>query len=206
MSGFFAVRREAFEELVRRTSGLGFKLLLDLFASSPRSLKFKEMPYTFRVRQAGESKVDSQVAWEYVMLLLDKSVGRFIPVRLITFALVGGSGVLVHFVVLLILFSVSGWPFAWAQGAATLVAMTSNFILNNVVTYRDQRLRGWQWLRGWLSFVLVCSVGALGNVGVASYLFLQEFNWGLSALVGIVVGTVWNYAVTASYTWNKNRR
>lgn len=206
MSGFFALRREAFEQLVRRTSGLGFKLLLDFFASSPRSMKFKELPYTFRARQAGQSKVDSQVAWAYFMLLLDKSVGRFVPVRLVTFALVGGSGVLLHFVVLVLFYQGLEWPFSWGQGAATLVAMTSNFFLNNVITYRDQRLRGWQWLRGWLSFVLVCSLGAIGNVGVASYLFTREFNWGLSALAGIVVGTVWNYAVTSSYTWNAKSR
>jgi dolichol-phosphate mannosyltransferase len=206
MSGFFALRREAFEQIVRRTSGLGFKLLLDFMASSPRPLRFKELPYEFRTRQAGESKVDSQVAWDYFMLLLDKSIGRFVPVRLVTFALVGGSGVAIHFAVLLLLYEWLAWPFAWAQGAATIAAMTSNFILNNVITYRDQRLRGWQWLRGWVSFVLVCSLGAIGNVGVASYLFGQEFNWGLSALAGILVGTVWNYAVTSSYTWKIKTR
>ncbi len=206
MSGFFAIRREVFEELVRRTSGLGFKLLLDFFASSPRPLTFKELPYEFRTRQAGESKVDSQVAWDYFMLLLDKSLGRFVPVRLVTFALVGGSGVLIHFSALFLLYEGFAWSFAWAQGTATLIAMSSNFLLNNVITYRDQRLRGWRWLRGWFSFVLVCSLGAVGNVGVASYLFNQEFNWGLSALAGIAVGTVWNYAVTSSYTWNTKAR
>ncbi len=206
MSGFFALRREVFDGLVRRTSGLGFKLLLDFFASSPHPIKFKELAYEFRTRQAGESKVDSQVAWDYFMLLLDKSVGRFVPVRLFTFALIGCSGVLLHFGVLLLFYQGLAWPFAWGQGAATLMAMTSNFFLNNVITYRDQRLRGWQWVRGWLSFVLVCSIGAVGNVGVASFLFTQEFNWGLAALAGIAVGTVWNYAVTSSYTWNAKGR
>lgn len=128
------------------------------------------------------------------------------PVRLFTFALIGGSGVLLHFGMLLLLYQGLAWPFAWGQGAATLMAMTSNFFLNNVVTYRDQRLRGWQWLRGWLSFVVVCGIGAVGNVGVASFLFTQEFSWGLAALAGIAVGTVWNYAVTSFYTWNAKRR
>lgn len=206
MSGFFAMRREVFDRLVRRTSGLGFKLLLDVLASSPQPLRFLELPYEFRLRQAGESKLDSQVAWDYVMLLLDKSIGRFVPVRLVTFCLVGGSGVLIHFSVLWVLYRWLAMPFAWGQGVATVLAMTSNFILNNVITYRDQRLRGWQWLRGWLSFVLVCSLGAVGNVGVASYLFTQQFHWGLSALAGILVGTVWNYAVTSSYTWKVKAR
>jgi dolichol-phosphate mannosyltransferase len=49
--------------------------------------------------------------------------------------------------------------------------------------------------------VLACSIGALANVGVASYLFAQDYFWGLSAVAGILVGMVWNYAVTATYTW-----
>ncbi|MBX3344974.1 MAG: GtrA family protein, partial [Nitrospira sp.] len=94
----------------------------------------------------------------------------------------------------------------WGQGLATVLAMTSNFSLNNLITYRDRQLTGWHWLRGWLSFALVCGLGAIGNVGVASYLFRQELHWGLSAMAGIVVGTVWNYAVTASYTWKAKSR
>jgi len=141
MSGFFALRREAFEQLVRRTSGWGFKLLVDLFASSPRPLVFKELPYEFKARQAGESKLDSQVAWDYLMLLLDKSVGRFVPVRLIGFSLVGGLGVLIHFAALLFLYRWLAVPFAWSQGGATVLAMTSNLWLNNRITYRDRGLR-----------------------------------------------------------------
>jgi dolichol-phosphate mannosyltransferase len=206
MSGFFAMRREAFEEVVPRTSGLGFKLLLDIFASAPRPLRFKELPYEFRTRKAGHSKADSQVAWEYGMLLLDKHVGRFVPVRVLAFALVGALGVLVHFAALFLLFPLAGWSFAGAQAGAVFIAVTSNFFLNNIFTYRDKRLSGWNWLRGWASFVLACSIGALANVGVASYFFAQNYFWGLSAVAGILVGMVWNYAVTATYTWRTGGR
>jgi len=206
MSGYFAIRRDAFHQLMRRTSGLGFKLLLDFFASSPRPLRFKELPYQFRTRQAGESKADSQVAWDYLMLLLDKHVGHLIPVRVVAFSLVGGLGVFVHGAVLLLCFRWLHVPFVVAQASATLAAMTTNFALNNLITYYDQRLRGWQWLRGWMSFVLVCSIGAFANVGVAAYLFDKDYFWGLSAFAGILVGTVWNYAVTSAYTWKVVRR
>ncbi len=206
MSGFFALCRDTFDLLVRRTSGLGCRLLLDVFASSPRPLRFKELPFEFRTRQAGESKVDGQVMWEYVMLLLDKSIGRYVPVRFVAFALVDGSGVVVHFAALLLFHRGFSLPFVWGQGRATVLAMTSNFALNNLITYRDRRLTGWRWLRGWLSFALVCGLGAIGNVGVASYLFGQDLHWGLSAMAGIVVGTVWNDVVTASYTWKAKSR
>jgi dolichol-phosphate mannosyltransferase len=203
MSGFFMIRREAFHKTVHKLSGLGFKILVDLFASSPRPLCFKELPYQFRSRQAGESKLDSRAAWDYLMLLLDKMVGRIMPVRFIAFILVGGIGVFVHLLLFLLLFKAQKIGFVASQSIATYGAMTSNFVLNNMFTYRDMRLSGWQWGRGWVSFTLVCSVGALANIGIASYLFEKDAFWLLSALAGIVVGAVWNYAVTSVYTWKK---
>lgn len=105
MSGFFMMRHEVLDDTVRRLSGIGFKILLDLFASAPRPLAFRELPYEFRARYAGTSKLDSQALWDFGMLLLDKLVGRFVPARFIAFVLVGGVGVLVHMVVLAVLHS-----------------------------------------------------------------------------------------------------
>ncbi len=201
MSGFFMMRRETFIERVRSLSGIGFKILLDLFASSHEPPRFQEMAYHFRARHAGESKLDGQAMWQYLMLVLDKLVGRYVPVRLLAFALVGGFGVVVHFAVLGVLLEVFGTDFMVAQACATLVAMTSNYAVNNEITYRDIRLRGWKWLRGWAVFSLACSVGAVANVGIASYLFATRTPWMLAGLGGILVGVVWNYAVTAVYTW-----
>ena len=204
MSGFFMLRREVLHEAVARLSGIGFKILLDIFASVPRPLRYKERAYTFRNRFSGESKLDSLVAWEYIMMLLDKTVGQYVPVRFVPFALIGGLGVFVHMAVLWVTFKMLGQTFLVGQSAATIVAMTSNFFLNNALTYRDQRLKGWSLLTGWISFSIACSVGAVSNVGIATYLFNENYiGWAVSALAGIVVGAVWNYAVTSIYTWNK---
>ncbi len=205
MSGFFMLRREALESCLRQLSSIGFKILLDLFSSSPRPLRFKELPYQFRARKAGESKLDTQAAWDYLMLLIDKLIGHIIPVRFVAFSLVGGSGVVVHLLTLALLFKQLNIGFVASQSIATFVAMTTNFALNNELTYRDMRLRGWQWVRGWVSFTLGCSIGALANVGIASYLFTMDTVWALSALAGILVGSVWNYGVTMVYTWKKPR-
>jgi dolichol-phosphate mannosyltransferase len=204
MSGFFALRREVLELSVRRLSSVGFKILLDIIASSPGPLRVQEVPYEFRTRHAGESKLDSQAMWGYLMLLADKLIGGAVPVRFVAFALVGGVGVFVHFAVLTALFRAMSLPFTASQTGAALAAMTSNFILNNALTYRDMRLKGWRWVKGLISFMLTCSLGALANIGVASYLFKQHTLWELSALAGIVVGAVWNYAMTATYTWKKH--
>ena len=160
-----------------------------------------ELPYQFRNRQAGESKLDSRVAWDFGMLLLDKLFGKFVPVRFIAFGIVGALGTFVHLVILAALFKGLKLDFVMSQSITTLTAMTFNFALNNVLTYRDRRLKGWKWLRGWFSFTVACSIGAVANVGVASYFFKMEVVWLFAALAGIMVGVVWNYAVTKVYTW-----
>ncbi|MCW2336271.1 dolichol-phosphate mannosyltransferase [Sphingobium sp. B2D3A] len=203
MSGFMMMRRDAFMRSLPNLSTVGFKILLDIAASAPTPLRVAEVPYTFRTRQFGESKLDSLVLWEYVQLLMDKAVGHIVPVRFLSFAMVGGTGVVVHFAVLTLLFVALGMSFAVAQTAATLVAITSNFLLNNMFTYRDQRLQGWGLLRGWITFNLVCAFGAAANVGVADWLFVNNGYWALSALAGILVSVVWNYVMSAFFTWKK---
>lgn len=201
MSGFFMLSAPLFEQSVRNLSAIGFKILLDLLTSVPPGTRVREVPYSFGKRLAGESKLDSRAAWDYLVLLLDKSAGRYVPTRFLAFSLIGAAGVLVHMSVLAALFRTSTASFMWSQACATFVAMTFNFALNNILTYRDMRLSGLGWLRGWLTFVLACSIGAAANVGIAEYLFEQNQYWALSAIAGIVVGAVWNYAITSVYTW-----
>ena len=174
---------------------------MDLFASAPEPLRFKELPYSFGARHAGESKLDNQALWDYGMLLLDKLVGRWVPVRFVAFIAVGGIGVFVHMAVLALTYQALGYGFVTSQIWATLIAMTANFVINNLITYRDLQLKGLGWITGWFSFVLACSVGAVANVGVAGYLFAGDTGWFLAGLAGIVVGAVWNYAITQLYTW-----
>jgi dolichol-phosphate mannosyltransferase len=203
LSGFFMCRREVFERALRRMSGQGFKVLLDLLASSPEALRVSELPYSFRERRHGESKLDAMVAWEYAMLLADKLVGHIVPVRFALFGLIGGLGLVVHLTVLWTGLNLLGFGFRPAQAVATLVAMTSNFFLNNQFTYRDQRLRGRQLLRGLGVFYLICGFGAFANVGVASYVFAANRVWWLAGVAGAVVGSVWNFAMSSVFTWKR---
>jgi len=206
MSGFFMMRRSVLTASVRKLSAIGFKILTDVFASSPQPLRFRELSYHFRQRNSGESKLDSVIAWDYAMLLLDKSIGRLVPVRFLAFSIVGTLGVAVHFAVLTVLLQWLHRTFVESQATATLFAMTFNFAVNNVLTYRDMRLHGAKWLRGWLSFVLACSIGGLANVGLASSLYRSDHEWVPAAIAGILVGAVWNYVATRIFTWGRKRR
>jgi dolichol-phosphate mannosyltransferase len=201
MSGFFMLRRMVFERVMRGLSTQGFKILLDILATAKTPLRVEELPYQFRRRIAGESKLDTLVAWEFAMLLADKLFGHIVPVRFALFALIGSLGVVVHMGVLAVGLKLFGLGFVSAQTIAAITAMTVNFFLNNLFTYADRRLKGWRVLRGLLSFWVICSFGAAANIGVASYLFAEQQVWWLAGIAGIVVGSVWNYAVSSIFTW-----
>jgi len=201
LSGFFMIARDAFAATMRGLSGQGFKILLDIFASSPRPLAFAELPFHFRRRINGKSKLDTLVAWEYLTLLLDKLAGPIIPVRFLLFAMIGGFGVLTHLATLWLAVYPFGIRFALGQAIATVIAMTGNFLLNNLFTYRDRRLCGRGLLTGLLSFYAVCGLGAVANVGIASHLFVVNHSWWLAGLAGAAIGAVWNYAMSSVFIW-----
>ena len=163
-------------------------------------LRVVEVPYIFRTRQHGESKLDAMVAWEFGLLLLDKTVGRVLPVRFVLFVAVGSLGLALHLAVLRLAL---GWGFETAQILATALAIGLNFVGNNWLTYRDKRLRGWRFVRGLASFYVICGVGAAANVGVANYAVAHERSWWVAGLAGAALGSVWNYAVSSVYTWRR---
>jgi dolichol-phosphate mannosyltransferase len=204
MSGFFIIRRGAFDLAVRGLSNQGYKILLDILLSAKPSLRVEEVPYTFCARAHGESKVEPIVVLEYFTLLFDKLFGHLIPPRFVVFSLVGGAGVLVHMTVLAALNRGFGAIFVTAEIYAAIAAMIFNFFVNNLLTYRDRRLAGfWPTLRGLGFFCAFCSVGAVANVGIASALFKQDYAWWLAGLAGVLVGAVWNYATTSIFTWRR---
>lgn len=202
MSGFFMLRREALEAVAPKLATEGFKILADILASS-EGLRVREVPYSFRARLHGDSKLDNQVALDFLGLLVARATRNTVPVRFVSFILVGASGIGVHLVALKAALSLFDLHFAAAQTFATIVAMTSNFYLNNFITYADQRLRGLAALRGLLLFYVICAVGAVSNIGVATWLYDNRPVWWLAGLTGSIVGAVWNYALSSALVWRR---
>ncbi len=203
MSGFFMIRRDRFETLAPQLSTQGFKILLDVIATAGGDLRVVEIPYVFGSRLHGQSKLDSMVALDFLGLVLAKYTNDAVSLRFLLFALVGSLGLFVHLAALFVALDVVGLPFPEAQACGALLAMTSNFILNNFLTYRDQRLKGLRILRGLLLFYLVCGVGLAANVGVAFSVYDQEPIWWLAGAAGALMGVVWNYAMSGLFVWRK---
>ena len=200
MSGFFALPRVAFERLAPRLNGQGFKILLDLVLASPEPLRVREVPFEFRERIAGESKMDPLVLAQFAGLLIDKALQGRVPLRFLSFAMVGAFGVLINLAVL-ILAQQAGLGFSAAQLLGTFVAILANFWLNNNLTYRTMRLRGARLWRGLVLFIAVCALGAAANIGIAHALYTDHSGALASSAAGAVIGVVWNYAVSATLVW-----
>lgn len=204
MSGFFMMRREVLDASARSLSALGFKILLDLVASSPERLRIAEVPYTLRLRSAGESKLRAVVVWEFGVLLADKLLGRYFPVRFLLTAALEGLGVAVHLVTVWILFRL-GLTFLASQAVAALASLIFAYWVQNILTYRAPTLRSWRWAGGLAVFILACGAGAIANVALATYLFDNGTGFLTAVLAGVCVGTVWNFAIAHVYTWGRAR-
>lgn len=206
MSGFFLLRTEQLRKQAQDLSGIGFKIMFDILATAEPRLRVKEFPLKFAERLSGESKLDHGVVLDFVAGLYDRYLGRIIPTRFALFGTVGGLGVFVHMAVLSLVYLVLGTGFALGQAVATMVAMTFNFWLNNLLTYRDSKLSGPdQMFWGWIKFCITCSVGAFANVAAAAMLQANGFVWWAAALVGIVLASVWNYALSSKFVWGRFR-
>jgi dolichol-phosphate mannosyltransferase len=206
MSGFFMLRREIVAELAPRLSPDGFKILVDVVLSASGRLKIVEVPYVFRPRQAGASKLSPLVGLDFLGLVAHHATGGLLPIRFVLFASIGAIGLVVHLLVLTGLIEALGLEdFAAGQIAATIVAMASNFLLNNEITYRAYRYRGLGMVGGFLLFALLCSVGAIANLDVAAWLFRGRSVWWVAGLAGALVSVVWNYAASATFVWRRRR-
>ena len=208
MSGFFLMRRDLFDEIAPSLSEEGFKILLDIIVSAGRfhalhgrELQIGEVPYTFRPRHAGESKMSSLVVVQFLGLVVSKLSRGMLPTSFLLFGLVGGFGVVVHMGTLLLAHEWAGLDFVWSQTLATVIAMTFNFVANNELTYANKKLRGARWFTGLLTFYAVCSIGALANVSVASWIYAFDGQFYVAGLLGVLMSVVFNYSVTKVFTW-----
>lgn len=204
MSGFFMLRREVIDELAPKLSTQGFKILLDIAATGRDFLRVTELPYVFGARLAGESKLDARVALDFGQLLLAKLTNDAVSYRFVLFCLVGATGIGAHMAALAALHTLGVPGFGLQQTIATMVAIAWNYVFNNAYTYRDQRLTGWAFVRGLIEFQLICSVGAISNIGVASLIYDGGPGWWIAGLGGAVMGAVWNYTVSAAVVWKAN--
>ncbi len=200
LSGFFMVKKDSFLAHSKKLQTQGFKVLADFLAVSGHNIKVEELGYKFKNRVLGESKMTLLTALELISLVLSQIFRGKVSIRFILFCMVGVSGIFVQLATTGLFFLLAN-GFSTSQTVGVLAAMTSNYFLNNYITFKEHRLKSIHLLRGLLSFYLICSLGAFANIAVATYLFSLSSNWLVSSFVGAVFGAVWNFTLSSNFTW-----
>lgn len=210
LTGFFAVRREVVMAALPDLSEIGFKILLDFITAGRGRFRVKELPFKFREREYGESKLDNRVMYDFFLFAIEKKISRFVPLpaRFLSFGMINSVGILVHLMILVPLISVFGVGLGIGQFAATMVAMVFNYTANNALTYHDRQLKGTDFYVGFVFFALLCSFGIVGNVSVTTMIHKEHSDWiyVMPALAGALITVVWNYVATKIFVWGRTKR
>lgn len=204
MSGFFMLRQDFFRRIVDLLNPRGFKLLMEIInAGNKLNPTIREVGYVFKDRQHGKSKLNSTVILDFFLSLYDIKLGAVVPFRVFMYCLVGLSGVFINMAALGFFVTVVKLTENSALLCAIFIAMLSNFVCNNLLTFRDYSFSlPSSFISGFIKYLALCSFGALINYTVSMF-FFQKLFWSiyLSNLIGIAIAMFWNYVMNSKYTW-----
>ncbi|MDI7774226.1 glycosyltransferase [Asticcacaulis sp. EMRT-3] len=218
MSGCFLMTRDYYQSARPKLTGIGFKILLDIAASAPKKPRFGEVKAALRERQGGQSKLDLRVVADLGALLIEKATGGLLPARFVLFAGVGVTGVVVYAVVLIAFHlllrgehqALYRYQYRYddtiSYSMAIWLSMTWNFFINNWLTFRDKRLKGWAILRALLGFYVACSIGAVLSLVLS--LFMKEhlhIHWLVAGISAALLSSVWNYWGARMLSWRDKK-
>lgn len=201
LTGFFIINRNFFFNNYKKLSNIGFKLLLDIILSNKNKIKYNEISFEFQKRYTGESKLNSKVFIDFIILIIDKITGRIIPGRYFIYSLIGSFGIL--FQLISFSFLLNYINFNYSLITSIILTIYFNFSLNNQFTYSDLKKKGKNFYYGLLKYYFFCSFGALFNF-ISAKLFYENIpNIYLAVLIGAFIGSIWNYSMNTSYNWNR---
>ena len=203
MTGFILLKRNSCIKYIEKIDVNGFKFLYELLSLSKGKLTVIEIPLVFGFREFGQSKLDLAVIWDFLISLIHNFFGRIIPRRAFSFALVGLIGVFVQMFVIYFLLAVTDFDFEKILPVGVILAATSNYIINNILTFRSNKLSGKNFYFGLFKFLLVASLPIIANIGVANLFYNQlSSNTFFAQIAGILVVFIWNYAASSRVVWN----
>ncbi len=209
MSGFFALSHTYFDATVDKVNPQGFKILIEFLARG-KNPKVCELGYEFGNRLHGQTKLNSSVAIDYLLALVDLRFGWFVPHQFVKFGLVGLLGSIINF---LGFATVQGMGFSVTLAVLVGVelAIIWTYLGNNFFTFTPMTFRGRDLAIGFLHYQAVCCYGLVVQLAVVR-LVLSEypamsnslFTLYLTYLVAVVFAAVGNFFLHSYYTWNRN--
>ena len=220
MSGFFAFPKHTLHDIEFNTDG--FKMLLEILIKKKNTVKVKEIPYTFKDRKHGQSKLNFPIILDYIkavwklyrygrkskkqntQLEKRKSV-RFIS-KAARFYTVGVSGFVLNYLVSILLSNGILGSFGYLQATAVgiAVSVTTNFLLNKFWTFEDKNVNLTRFIRQYGMFVGCSSLGIL--IQFLSIYMLRESGvpYDVSLLIGVTIASVSNFLFNKKWTFKEN--
>lgn len=209
MAGMFLVRADVLRGI--ELHPLGYKILLEVLARG-RWRAFTEVPYRFRPRMQGESKLGARQSIEYVLHLarLARATGQMRT--WIRYATVGLSGALLDVGFFHLLVQNAGWAPLAALLVAIEIALLSNFVWNQELTFRrgsarrpsggvEPREAGSAPLRNLARYQRACLPGAGLNAITTLGMLAHGASPLAAAAAGVLAGGVWNLILNVPRIW-----
>ena len=202
ITGCIVLKRKSCIDFLKKVEVNGFKFLYELLSISKGTLKVGEIPLSFQPRKDGYSKLDIAVIWDFCVSLAHTFLNRSVPRKAISFGFVGSTGVFVQLICFYTLEMFSGLNFEFSLPIAVILAASSNFFINNWLTFRSKRLKNKKLILGLLKFLIVSSLPIFANVGLAtSFYNYVAPNSFISQMAGIIIVFIWNYAASSRFVW-----
>jgi dolichol-phosphate mannosyltransferase len=204
MSGYFMIRRTTIQGV--ELNPLGYKILVEVLGRG-RPLRISELPYVFRERVQGESKVTRKVYVDYLRHLLRLRLSTLPVRRFVRFAAVGFSGVIVDMGLLFLLSDPStlGWGLTRSKLIAAEMAILNNFWWNDRWTFADvsKPQSGFkQTVRRFAKFQVICLAGLFLNAVLLNIQFnFLGMNRYIANAIAIAIVTGWNFWLNLKLSW-----
>lgn len=201
-SGFFMMKRSVIDGISLRP--VGWKILIEVLVRG-RYDSIVEIPYSFQPRAAGTSNMSVREQLNYLHHLLRLVKSSPEDQRLYWFAMVGLSGVVINTLVYIGLVHLHIGLVTSSIGAG-FVALLSNFILNDRLTWRDSRSSGTLATRfGKYTMASLAGIGI--NAGILAVLaYGLHWHYLVANMLGILVAMVWNFVINNFWTWRVKQR
>lgn len=228
-TGYRAIRKEVYEAvhpLINSERFMGYTFQIGFLNNAVRKgFKITEVPFVFVDRTIGESKLGTEYIKNTLLYIFKIRLDDLLSNRIFKFAFVGGIGTIVQLISLAIfrflLPEFNFWvisDFIFATLLSIEAAIVSNFVLNNMWTFADRKLKTSQIPGKFIAFnaasagsiLIQLVINTLGEqlIGLRDLFVLpivgMTIDTGLLfAVTGIGIGLFWNFFAYNFFIWKK---
>ena len=204
MSGFFIIKKDFFINLSKQLSKDGYKILADIILNGPKTITVSEISLGFKKRNAGQSKMNLRVLWDFLLIIAYCVLKNYVPRKYLSYIFVGCLGLLTHLIFLYVFYKLLLINFLLSHILATFIAILINFTLNNVLTFYSKNLIGFRWLIGLVNYNIFCSYGLFISYSITKVLSDLNCYWFLAGIIGTFTASIWNFSISKFLVWKDN--